>query len=72
MTTLQIDEETTSAILAAIYQYIVEENDYGAQNATSSRIKTNWQNVVSLQLGTDYHQLDLIKRSPEFLQGNHD
>lgn len=72
MTTLQIDEETTSAILAAVYQYIVGENDYDVQNATSSSIKTNWQNVVPLQLGPNYHQLDLNKISPEFLQRNYD
>ena len=70
MNTLQIDDHTTSAILAAIHQYILEEDHTLAQNPTLINIKTNWQNVVSLNLGTNYHQLDLIKISPELLQTN--
>ena len=70
MNTLQIDNQTTSAILAAIHQYILEEDHTLAQNPTLINIKTNWQNVVSLNSGTNYHQLDLIKISPELLQTN--
>ena len=70
MNTLQIDNQTTSAILAAIHQYIVEEDHTLAQNPTLINIKTNWQNVISLNSRTNYHQLDLIKISPELLQTN--
>ena len=70
MNTLQIDDHTTSAILAAIHQYILEEDHTLAQNPTLINIKTNWQNVVSLNSRTNYHQLDLIKTWPELLQTN--